>query len=134
MPTPAALDPQLAAPLTAGLVAAGLFVGSIIRGWSSGKASKTAETKDAVVISGAFADAQPIRELVAAIKEQTEAAREQREATRDFDRSQSDRSRDLLEAMRDVKREAQLATEELKGIHEVVSRGVKIVPAGDPRA
>ena len=84
---------------------------------------------DAVVISGAFADAQPVRELTQAVRDMTQAARDQRDATRDFDRSQADRSRDLVEVMRDVRNEAKGTNEKLGAIQELIVRGVRIAPA-----
>ena len=82
-----------------------------------------------MVISGAFADAQPIRELVAAVKDATQASRDSADATARFDRNQADRSRELRDAMDDMRREQRCINDELRAIKDTVVHGVRIVPA-----
>ena len=120
MPTPA--PSELALPLwgqiTAVLVFIGGALGVVSNAWRS--KPKPEPQNDAVVISGAFADAQPIRDLTAAVREMKDAMREVRDATGRFDSNQAERTRDTIGAMIDVKREAQATNEELCAIREVV--------------
>ena len=125
MPAPPPAD-LASLPLWGQISALIALAGGITVAVRNGLKPKAAATSDSVVVSGAFADAQPIRELLAAVRGDEAATRELTAAVERFSSRAAASSSELraaVEAMQHCQRETNGHLEEI-GV--AISKGVSV--------